>query len=72
MLKITVGFVLVLLIGCSSSPAVKPTSIEPDTQTRVKQWKSFIDSGSQCSSIKKLTSVNDVVNQFNFVDDIDH
>jgi len=72
MLKIAVGFVLVFLVGCSSAPELKPTGIDPDTQARVDQWKSLIDSGSQWSDIEKLTSVNDFVNQFNFVDDIDH
>jgi len=66
---------LMLLVGCSSSPKVEPIEtygINPETQLRLEQWKSLIDSGSQWSDIKKLTSVNDFINQFNFVDDIDH
>ena len=73
MFKIVVSFVLVLLVGCSSTPELKPsTGIDPATQARVEQWKMLIDSGSQWSDIKKLTSVNDFVNQLNFVDDIIH
>tara|TARA_R110002050_G_scaffold71891_3_gene154769 strand:+ start:170752 stop:171438 length:687 start_codon:yes stop_codon:yes gene_type:complete len=72
MFKIVVSFILVLLVGCSSTPAVKNTGIDPITQARVEQWKSLIDTGSQWSDIKKLTSVNDFVNQLTFVDDIIH
>jgi predicted transglutaminase-like cysteine proteinase len=72
MFKIIVSFMLLLLVGCSSSPEVKPTGIHPETQARFEQWKSLIDSGSHWPDLKKLTSVNDFVNQLNFVDDIVH
>jgi len=75
--------ILMFLVGCSSTPKVEPDiqavikpvetyGINPETQLRLQQWKSLIDSGSQWSDIKKLTSVNNFINQFNFVDDIDH
>jgi len=70
MKKLLISFLLVLLVGCASTP--KEGGIDPLTQQRVEQWKSLISSGSKWSDIKKLTSVNDFVNQFNFVDDIDH
>ncbi|MDF1588339.1 MAG: transglutaminase-like cysteine peptidase [Gammaproteobacteria bacterium] len=62
---------MLLLVGCSSTPQ-KEDGIDALTQQRIEQWKNLIDSGSQWSDLKKLTSVNDFVNQFNFVDDIDH
>jgi len=79
MSRFLIAVILMLLVGCSSSPKVEPTiepvetyGINPETQLRLEQWKSLIDTGSQWSDIKKLTSVNDFINQFNFVDDIDH
>jgi len=75
-MKYIVVLLLTFLVGCSSTPKVEPVAetygINPEVQVRLEQWKSLIDSGSQWSDIQKLTSVNDFVNQFNFVDDIDH
>lgn len=70
MQKLIIGLLLLLLVGCASTP--KNDGIDAQTAQRVEQWKNLIASGSQWSDIKKLTSVNDFVNQFNFVDDIDH
>ncbi len=70
MQKLLISFILMLLVGCASTP--KNDGIDAQTQQRVEQWKNLISSGSKWSDIKKLTSVNDFVNQFNFVDDIDH
>ena len=75
MIKIVVSLLLILLAGCSTSPKVvitAETGINPETEVRVEQWKSLIKSGSQWSDIKKLISVNDFINQLNFVDDIVH
>ena len=72
MLKVVMALFLALLAGCSSTPPKIDTGIDPVTQQRVDSWKALIDSGSSWSDIKKLTSVNDFVNQFEFVDDIDH
>ncbi|MBE9532689.1 MAG: transglutaminase-like cysteine peptidase [Proteobacteria bacterium] len=65
-------FLIVFLVGCGSSPKKPDDGIDTQTRERVEQWKSLIDSGSQWSDIKKLTKVNDFVNQFEFVDDIEH
>jgi len=77
MIRVLVSLLLVLLVGCSSTPdivveEVETYGINPETQVRVEQWKALIESGSTWSDIKKLTSVNDFVNQFDFVDDIKH
>mgnify|MGYP000052284785 CR=1 FL=1 len=76
MTRLLVSALLVLLVGCSSSPEiveeVETYGINPETQLRVEQWKTLIESGATWSDIKKLTSVNDFVNQFDFVDDIKH
>ena len=75
--RIFIGFLLVLLTACSSSPTVEEEpvvadGIDAETRARVEQWKALIDKGSNWSDIQKLTTVNDFVNQFNFVDDIYH
>ncbi|NQZ53376.1 MAG: transglutaminase-like cysteine peptidase [Piscirickettsiaceae bacterium] len=74
MTKILTCFLLLLLVACSSSPKIEQVDdgIDSATRMRVEQWKTLIDSGSQWSDIKKLTNVNDFVNQFDFVDDIVH
>jgi predicted transglutaminase-like cysteine proteinase len=70
MKKIIIALMLLLLVGCASTP--KNNGIDPQTEQRVSQWKTLIKSGATWSDMKKLTSVNDFINQFNFVDDIDH
>lgn len=72
MFKVVIALFLAVLAGCSSTPPKIDTGIDPVTQQRVDSWKALIDSGSSWSDIKKLTSVNDFVNKFEFVDDIDH
>lgn len=72
MARILVSLLLVLLVGCSSTPKIKDDGIQPETRQRLEQWKNLIDSGATWSDIKKLNKVNDFVNQFVFVDDIIH
>ncbi|KGM07276.1 hypothetical protein LP43_0886 [Methylophaga thiooxydans] len=38
----------------------------------MKAWKQLIDSGQNWSDMRRLKATNDFVNQFTFVDDIDH
>lgn len=65
---------LALLVGCSSSPKkeVTDTGINQQTEETVKAWKQLIDSGQNWSDMRRLKATNDFVNQFTFVDDIDH
>ena len=74
MSRVFIWIILMFLVGCSSSPKIEQPvdSIDKEVRARVEQWKSLIDSGSKWSDIQKLTSVNNFVNQFNFVDDIEH
>jgi len=74
MSRVFIWTILLFLVGCSSSPKIEQPvdSIDKEVRARVEQWKSLIDSGSKWSDIQKLTSVNNFVNQFNFLDDIDH
>jgi len=67
-------FSLALLVGCSSSPKkeVTDTGINQQTEETVKAWKQLIDSGQNWSDMRRLKATNDFVNQFTFVDDIDH
>ncbi|MDH5357796.1 MAG: transglutaminase-like cysteine peptidase [Gammaproteobacteria bacterium] len=71
-------FLLACLTGCGGSvPKVTSSSIpsdgiDPVTRERVAQWKSLVDAGTQWSDIQRLTSVNNFVNQLNFVDDSEH
>ena len=81
-----IRFSLILFVaviaGCSSTPKVETVvtqepeyvddGIDPVTRAQVEAWKNLIDSGSQRADIKKLTRVNNFVNQFNFVDDKVH
>lgn len=62
---------LALLVGCSSSPKID-TGINTQTQATVEAWKQLIDSGQNWSDMRRLKATNDFVNQFTFVDDIDH
>lgn len=76
-MRIVIAFFLLLLAGCSSTPKVEEVpvvtdGIDVETRARVEQWKSLIDNGSTWPDMKKLTKVNDFVNQFNFIDDIYH
>lgn len=63
---------LALLVGCSSSPKQEATGINPQTLATVESWKELIDSGKNWSDMRRLKATNDFVNQFTFVDDIDH
>lgn len=74
MAKCLILILFSLLVACSSSPKIElvEDGIDSATRIRVEQWKALIESGSNGSDIQKLTSVNDFVNQFNFVDDIEH
>ncbi|WP_036312444.1 transglutaminase-like cysteine peptidase [Methylophaga thiooxydans] len=65
---------IALLVGCSSSPKkeVTDTGINQQTEETVKAWKQLIDSGQNWSDMRRLKATNDFVNQFTFVDDIDH
>ncbi|WP_043888154.1 transglutaminase-like cysteine peptidase [Methylophaga thiooxydans] len=65
---------LALLVGCSSTPKkeVTDTGINQQTEETVKAWKQLIDSGQNWSDMRRLKATNDFVNQFTFVDDIDH
>ncbi len=67
-------FCFALLVGCSSSPKkeVTDTGINQQTEETVKAWKQLIDSGQNWSDMRRLKATNDFVNQFTFVDDIDH
>ena len=70
-------FLLACLAGCGSTPKVESPTLVMDgidqvTRERVAQWKALVDTGSQWSDIQKLTSVNDFVNQLDFVDDSVH
>jgi uncharacterized protein YcfL len=62
MTKILTCFILLLLVSCSSSPKIEQVDdgIDSAIRMRVEQWKTLIDSGSQWSDIKKLTSVNNL------------
>jgi len=82
LVRVSLVLFVAVIAGCSSTPKVETVvtpepeyvgnGIDPVTQAQVEAWKSLIDSGSQWSDIKKLTRVNDFVNQFNFVDDKIH
>lgn len=62
---------LVLLVGCSSSPK-KESGISPEIEARVATWKQLVDDGKSWPDQRRLEATNDFVNQFVFVDDIDH
>lgn len=72
MIKIVVSLLIILLAGCSSTPKIEHDGIDPQTRARVEQWKALISDGTEWTDIKKLTKVNEFVNQFSFVDDIQH
>lgn len=75
--RIFIGVLFAFLTACSSSPTIEETpivndGIDNETRQRVEQWKSLIDNSSTWSDLKKLTKVNDFVNQLDFIDDIYH
>ncbi|MEO1962552.1 MAG: transglutaminase-like cysteine peptidase, partial [Cycloclasticus sp.] len=73
--KIISVLLMVLLTACASSPKVEmPVSdgINSETRERVQAWKTLIENGSRWSDIQKLNSVNNFVNEVEFVDDIYH
>ncbi|MEO1888395.1 MAG: transglutaminase-like cysteine peptidase [Cycloclasticus sp.] len=73
--KIITVLLLVLLTACASSPKIEepvPDGINSETRERVQAWKTLIEKGSRWSDIQKLNSVNDFVNEVEFVDDIYH
>lgn len=82
-IKLSLTMVVVVVIGCASAPEpVEPVAvvIEPafddginsETRERVQAWRALIEKGSQWSDVQKLTSVNEFVNQVEFIDDIFH
>jgi len=66
-----VCLLLILMVGCSSSPK-KDSGISNQTQATVTAWKELINNGQNWSDMRRLEATNDFVNQFYFVDDIEH
>jgi len=74
-LNVCALFMLAFLAGCASSPKIEqpvPDGINPETRQRLESWKILIEDGSKWSDIQKLNSVNDFVNEVEFIDDIYH
>lgn len=66
---------LVTLVGCAGAPKINnqvSSGINPETHQRVDAWKNLIKNGSKWSDVQKLNSVNDFINEVEFVDDIYH
>lgn len=76
-MRVIPALLFVLLTACGTAPkhAVDQADIPlvaPEAQARVEAWKSLIAAGRQWNDMRRLNAVNDFVNRFHFIDDIDH
>lgn len=78
-LRLILAVAVLLIAGCSTAPRVpekpvpkpEPTSAKREADKRIAAWEHLIANNQHIPEDRKLVVVNDFVNRFIFVDDID-